>query len=188
MEKTQCKNCHHENSINARYCSDCGYELPRNVTDNDNMNSKIGTQKSKIDKKNIIGAVIGAIIFSLVSIGVKQLFVKSPSYDKVLMQVASELNKTCPIMVDEYLQLDNSIALPGNVFQYNYTLVDIIKSDVNIDTLKKYFEPSIITNIRTNPDLKFFRDNKTTMAYYYKDKNGEFVYKFSVTPDQYKTD
>lgn len=190
MEKTQCKRCHHENSVNAKYCSDCGYELPRNMTDNDVINFKVDNQKvkSKIDKKSIIGAVIGAIIFSLVTIGVKQLFFKSPSYDKVLMQLASELNKTCPIMVDEFTRLDNSIALPGNIFQYNFTLVNTIKSEVIPDTVKKYLEPSIISNIRTNPDLKFFRDNKTTMAYFYRDKNGEFVYKLFVTPELYKTE
>lgn len=91
-------------------------------------------------------------------------------------------------MVDEFTRLDNSIALPCNIFQYNFTLVNTIKSEVIPDTVKKYLEPSIISNIRTNPDLKFFRDNKTTMVYFYKDKNGEFVYKLSVTPELYKTE
>ena len=42
-----------------------------------------------------------------------------------MMAAASEINKTCPIMVDQYTQLDNALALPDNSFQYNYTLIDI---------------------------------------------------------------
>jgi hypothetical protein len=97
------------------------------------------------------------------------MFFKQPSFNKEMMQVASELNKTCPIMVDDQTRLDNAVALPGNSFQYNYTLINLTKSEVNIDTIKKYLEPSIINNVRTNPGLKIYRDNKVTMIYYYKD-------------------
>lgn len=89
-------------------------------------------------------------------------------------------------MVDQYTRLDNAVALPDNAFQYNYTLVDIIQSEVNLDTVRKYIEPGIINNVKTNPDLKIYRDNKTTMVYYYKDKNGVFVFKLAVTPKMYE--
>ena len=102
-----------------------------------------------------------------------------------MMEAASELNKTCPIMVDKDTQLDNAVAMPDNVFQYNYTLVNLEKSQVNIDTVKKYIEPGLINSVKTNPDLKNYRDNKVTMAYSYKDKNGVFILKISVTPDLY---
>lgn len=103
-----------------------------------------------------------------------------------MMQAASELNKTCPVMVDQYTRLDNAVALPDNSVQYNYTLVSTTKSEVNMDTVMKYIKPSIINNVRTNPDLKLYRENNTTMVYSYKDMNGEFVYKLSVTPDMYQ--
>ena len=89
-------------------------------------------------------------------------------------------------MVDQYTRLDNALALPENIFQYNYTLVNITQSEINLDTVKKYIEPSIINNVKTSPDLKIYRDNKTTMIYNYRDKNGVFVFKLSVTPDMYE--
>lgn len=89
-------------------------------------------------------------------------------------------------MVDQFTRLDNSVALPDNSFQYNYTLVEVTKDEVIIDTVKKYIEPNILNTVKTNPDLKFFRDNKTTLIYNYKDMNGEFVHKFSVTPEMYQ--
>lgn len=88
-------------------------------------------------------------------------------------------------MVDRDTRLDNAVALPGNILQYNYTLVNLDKSEVNVDTVNKYVVPGIINNVRTNPGLKVYRDNKVTMDYAYKDKNGVFVLKISVTPDMY---
>jgi hypothetical protein len=102
-----------------------------------------------------------------------------------MMEAASELNKTCPFMVDKDTRLDNAAALPGNIFQYNYTLVNLDKSEVNVDTVKKYVEPGLINNVKTSPGLKVYRDNKVTMAYNYRDKNGVFVLKITVTPDLY---
>lgn len=140
----------------------------------------------KTNKVKLIGLIVGAITFGLFYFAVQQIFFKPPSFDKIMMHAASELNKMCPIMVDEYTRLDNAVALPGNIFQYNYTLVDITKDEVNLDTVRKYIDTGIINNVKTNPDLKIYRDNKTTMAYYYKDKDGVFVHKLLVTPDLYK--
>jgi hypothetical protein len=39
------------------------------------------------------------------------------------MAAANELNKSCLMMVDQDTRLDNAVALPENVFQYNYTLI-----------------------------------------------------------------
>ena len=136
-------------------------------------------------RKVAIGAIFGILFFGISYFGVQQIFFKAPTFDKVMMQNASELNKNCPIMIDKYTKLDNVIALPNNTFQYNYTLVDIIKAEVNSDTIRKYIEPGIMNYVKTNPEMKIFRDNKTTINYYYKDKNGVFVLNITVTPEIY---
>src|SRR5688572_1527845 len=114
--------------------------------------------------KKTFGVIVGVITFGLAYFGAQQMF-KAPSFDKAMMEAASELNKTCPIMVDQDTRLDNAVALPGNIFQYNYTLVNYEKSELNIDTVKKYIEPGLINSVKTNPDLE--RKNKVTMAYNY---------------------
>ncbi len=88
-------------------------------------------------------------------------------------------------MVDKDTRLDNAIALPGNILQYNYTLVTLSKAELNLEYIKETFEPKIINSVKTNPDLKIFRANKTTMVYNYNDKEGTFVYRITVTPDLY---
>lgn len=108
------------------------------------------------------------------------------TFDKKMMAAASELNKSLPMMVDQETRLDNAIALPENVFQYNYTLVNLTKDEIDLEVFTAYMKPQITNNVKTNPDLKFFRDNQVTMGYFYKDKNGEFVAKFAVSKKDYK--
>jgi len=138
------------------------------------------------NKKKIIGTVIGTIVGVLIAFIIQQQFFKAPSFDQVLVKTASELNKSCPVMVDSETRLDNAVAMPDNVFQYNYTLVNMEKDSVNIQDFEEYMQPQILNNVKTNPDLKLFRDNKVTMSYYYKDSKGIFISKISITPDQYK--
>ncbi|MEQ9375004.1 MAG: hypothetical protein RIG68_07505 [Imperialibacter sp.] len=136
-------------------------------------------------KKKNIPALIGIVAGGLTMILVQQFFFKAPSYDQQMMSAASEINKSCPMMVDQETRLDNAVALPENVFQYNYTLVNMEKASTDASQLENYLKPILINNVKSNPDMKINRDNKTTMGYYYKDKNGEFLFKVLVTPDLY---
>lgn len=138
--------------------------------------------KKKLNFKTIIGLVVGLTVAILV----QQYFFKPPSFDKQMMNVASELNKTCPIMIDAETQLDNAVALPEKTFQYNYTLINMDKDSIDIERLEEYLKPVILNTIKTNPDLKSFRDNNVTMSYNYKDKNSNHILKLTFTPEQYK--
>ncbi len=183
MESLQCNKCGADNKLSSRYCSQCGYELPGINAETQVSESNDDVHKLRRNKR--LGSIIGVIVFVFVSFAIQQIFFKSPSFDKILVNTASEINKTCPLQVDQYTRLDNTVALPNNTFQYNYTLINTSKSEVNIDTVKKYIEPDIINNVKTSPDLKLFRDNHTTMVYNYRDKNGEFVHKIVITPEMY---
>jgi hypothetical protein len=102
------------------------------------------------------------------------------------MEIASELNKTCPVMVDAETRLDNTVALPDNVFQYNYTLVNMEKSSVDTMAIKNFLVPTVKNFVKTNPQMKYQRDHKTTLNYYYKDRVGLYLFLISITPDQYE--
>jgi len=186
MEKANCKNCGTVNSATSNYCSGCGYELPGIKTKNSNESLQPRTSEKKSNRKKILGTVIGMIFFGLSYFATQQIFFKTPSYDKVMMGVASEINKTCPIMVDAETRLDNAVALPGNIFQYNYTLINIDRINVDVTGMKNFLEPTITNMVKTNPQMKFQRDHKTTLNYYYKDKNGMYLITISVTPEKYQ--
>lgn len=139
-------------------------------------------EPKKINIKAIIGIVVGVGSFTLA----QQLFFKAPSFDKIMMSAANEINKSCPLMVDQETRLDNTIALPDNRFQYNYTLVNFEKQSLNIEELKEKLKPTIINIVKTNPQMKIMREKAVTVVYSYKDKNGVFLFEIVVTPDQYK--
>jgi hypothetical protein len=106
--------------------------------------------------------------------------------NKELLHVASEINKTAPLMVNGDTRFDNCIATSGNVFQYNFTLINTAKINVDTNELRKINIPTWENYVRTNPGMKPFRDNMVTVKYYYKDKNGEYLFSYSITPEKYK--
>lgn len=132
-----------------------------------------------------LGVIVGIVVLVLAFNAGKELFSKQSAFDKVLIQTSDEINKSCPMMIDQETRLDNTDAIPGKILRYNYTLLNLEKSQINVDTIKKYVDPTILNLVRTSPDLKIFRDNKTTFKYLYKDKIGVFVYELSVTPEMY---
>ena len=141
------------------------------------MNSKV---------KTWLGTILGIVLFSLASFFVKQFLNKPPSFDKMLVEIVNELNKICPMTVDSDTQLDNAISKPPNIIQYNLTLINHEKEDLDVLDLKNYLEPNILNNVRTNPDLQTLRDKNVVFDYYYNDKNGIFLFKISVSPEKYK--
>lgn len=181
--KIECSHCGCVNKSNSRYCKDCGYELPRIIIEKAEEPSGNPTPaKKRISWAQIVGIATSMIVIAVV----QQVFFKPKSFDKAMMQWASEINKTCPIMVDQETRLDNTIALPDRTFQYNYTLVNMEKSSIDVDEFIKIMEPMLVKNIQTNPDMKIQRDYKTTLKYYYKDKEGNHITTIAVTTDKYK--
>jgi hypothetical protein len=185
MDNVTCTTCGADNNTKTKYCRYCGYELPTPKVEAVEVPVQSSAPPSDKKKKSI-GSIVGIILFVLTSAAVQQIFFKKPSFDKEMMQMASEINKTCPMMVDRDTRFDNAVAMPNNSFQYNYTLVNLTKAEISIEAFSKYIEPNVINTVKSNPDMKIFRDNKTTIIYSYQDKNGVFVHKFSVTSDMYQ--
>ena len=132
----------------------------------------------------IVGTIVALITFGLSFWGIQKLLFSEPSAMEAIAASAIEMNKSCPIMADADTRLDNAVS-SGNIFQYNYTLVNAEELQIKPDEIIQKIEPIIIRNIKTNPELKIYKDNNITMVYNYVDKNGVFVFKLLVTPEQY---
>lgn len=137
------------------------------------------------DQKFSIQAMIGAGVTIIALALMQYFFSQSPSVDKMMAKTASESNKTCPMMVDQITRMDNAVALPGRIFQYNFTMINMDVASIETEELKKNLEPVIVNTVKTSPELKLFRDKEITIVYYYRDSNGNFMFKISVGPEQY---
>ena len=141
----------------------------------------------KVNYKVLVITVIAALLGSMGGKYLMDYFGKSKNIiDKELMRAAGEINKHLPIMVDSETRLDSTIALPDKTFQYAYTIINFSKEELNLEELENNLRPMILNNIKTNSDLKHFRDNKVTMIYSYRDKNNNEVLKLTYAYDDYK--
>lgn len=137
------------------------------------------------NSKAFTRTVFGLCAFIISYWGVQQLFFKSDT-ESAIVAAARKLNESCPMMVDAVTRLDSVASVSDKVFQYHYTTLNFSRTEVDLDTLKKYMASSVINNVRTNPSMKVFRDNEITLLYAYRDQRGELFYTLSVTPEMYK--
>ncbi len=104
---------------------------------------------------------------------------------QMVVKTSEELNKRCPMVIDAETRLDNTAALDNPVkLVYNYTLVNATKKELGdrLTSIKETMKPNIQNTVDTNPEMKPFRDNHVLLMYSYKDKNGEYLFDFTITP------
>jgi len=184
MGKIQCDKCGTDNNSSSKYCSNCGYELPK--IEHENSITAPAKPKRK-PLVQIIGMVVGVVLAaSLSTTVVNKVFFKKPTIDKVLVETANTLNKSCPVMLDADTRGDNVMALPNKTFLYNYTLINYENGMLDTTILKNNLTPNMINMVKTNPDMKYCRDNEVTLKYVYKDKNGNYMFSIVISPEKYK--
>lgn len=96
---------------------------------------------------------------------------KAPTTSDVLRQVASEINKTAPLLVDKYTRLDGAVAL-GETLRYRYTLVTLAANDFQKNAISKSDGGRIKSNVCTSDGMLPLVRLGVLIEYAYHDKNG----------------
>lgn len=143
-------------------------------------------QEKKDRVKKRVGLAVGIAVGVSVSVLLNHYVFGSSSFDEVMVKAAEELNKDCPVMLDQETRLDSASVPSENNFMYHYTLVNWVKDSIDANAFKSAMEPIILESVKTNPEMKIYRENKTTMAYSYYDRNGNFLTEIKITADQYQ--
>ena len=132
-------------------------------------------------KKSLL---ILSIVFS--SILIIQCDSDKKAINKKLTEMASNLNESAPVMLDDFTRFNNATVTSDNVFQYNYTVLNT----QNPDSLIKEVESSLIKNIKlefnTNPQLLFFKENNISIDYVYNDENNQVIRRIQIDSSNYK--
>ena len=140
-------------------------------------------EAKKLKPQNIIiiaiCAAIGAAVPAILN---NTVFSPSVKLDKELMQAASEINASCPVMVDQSTRLDNAIAGPDKRFIYNYTILVKIPEDYNNDAFVKDLRPILVNNYKNNPDCQPMFKNGVTVVCRYKRTDGTLIADIPITP------
>lgn len=127
------------------------------------------------------------IVILVVAIIVKLVFFTSSAahLDQVIAASATDINKRCPVMIDSATRLDKVVFLTGNVFQFTYTLVGLVKDSIQSEDMKHFLKPILIKDITTNSAFKAQRKRKTTVSYVYHDKNGLEILRIDISAAMY---
>jgi hypothetical protein len=137
-------------------------------------------------KKKIISQVaIFAVTFIVAFLGTQYLMKSFNSSDKELMKISDDMNKKCPIMIDNETQLDNSKVF-DNTLQYNYTLINVVKNVSSFDLVgaKKFIMKNAQDNLDNRPEMKSYREKKVALKYNYKDKSGKKLFDFTINSNK----
>jgi hypothetical protein len=99
-----------------------------------------------------------------------------------LSSAAEEVNKSVPIMVDDYTELYKVVAVNG-VLQYHYMLVKYRLDQLDPDFFKRNMKDKLLISTCDNEKLKPLLSLGASIAYYYVDKEGVAIADFLVIPD-----
>lgn len=108
----------------------------------------------------------------------------SKSVEKALQERAKLDNKEYPIYLDPFTRIDSSSVATGKIYQYHYSVLEVdpqIITDFKTKTI-----PEIKDNIKQNSFYAPFKDNDVTMRFIYRDTLGVELFRFDVTPEDYK--
>jgi hypothetical protein len=103
-----------------------------------------------------------------------------------LNDMIAGINKKCPQMIDSETRLDSIQLKSNHTLSYYYTLVHVIKQ--NVDTLEFYNQlwPGILSGIRVSPEMQSLREQSMNFEYQYRDRSNEFIYNFKISPKDYQ--
>jgi len=184
-----------ENPGYSKYCRGCGYELPKIVVENVVTATPVKSSK-KVSLGLTIGLIAGGLIIGLMIgfvVGIISTYfylenpqIKSTSPNKTLMEAAGNANRNLPIMLDSETRLDSMMPTDNKTFRSTYTLVNMETGKVDTTAMKSRVEPYIINTVKTSPEMESQRQQEITFVFYYKDKNGNYLFSIVVTPDKYK--
>lgn len=103
-----------------------------------------------------------------------------------LTQIAENLNKSTPVLLDDYTVFLNASVTDDNIFQYKYQIVNT----TDPQSLMQEKESQTLVNIkvafRINPDLRVFTKNNVIIDYIYTDSIGQVIKTIRITPKDYK--
>lgn len=104
--------------------------------------------------------------------------------DKELRDMADSMNKQAP-MINGNLRFDSlSVILPERTIQYNVTIIDKTKEDIDTNALDEEIPETAAKLKESLP--KHLKEDNVTIIYSYADMNGKQTHKITITPEMYK--
>ncbi|MGV8964072.1 MAG: hypothetical protein ACOH2V_11930 [Candidatus Saccharimonadaceae bacterium] len=105
---------------------------------------------------------------------------------KQLNDMASNINKSTPVFMDQHTRFDSIGVTKENVFQYYYTIVNIDNPREMLKDQKMNLIENMKEAFATDKSLRVFSENDVTIEYIYRDTTNIIVDIITLTPSIYK--
>lgn len=136
-------------------------------------------------KNKRIGVIAGVIGFVVMYMVIKILF--TPSFEESMEKLGKEINKGCPVMVDEFTQLDSvSVNKDNRTFKYHYTISGLDMEGTDMNSTYERMKKVLIDALKVSPELKVMKKNDVTFYYIYSSKEREKLLEITVGPSDYQ--
>ena len=136
-------------------------------------------------KRILIRKVIKIVIVIALVFSAQHFFFKNKMIGDEITPLVANYNSACPMMISDDIRMESVNTLPDNTVQYDFTLVRVIKENIDVKALNKSVEKEILSSSKTNPSLEAFRDNNSTVIYVYRDNNQKMLFKVVLAPEMY---
>lgn len=112
-----------------------------------------------------------------------------------LKEIAAELNELCPSMRDSETRWDNVVALPANILELTFTLVNIEKDNIDLILFENEIRIFLIGSLKNDhlsatinnmSIMESLRKNNVTFKYIFLDNKGEQITTLFIRPEEYK--
>lgn len=113
----------------------------------------------------------------------RSLLDRTQSFEKALAEASAKMNARLPMQLDKDTRLDTTLAGPGNRMTYSYTLINLSAEQGDGDIVSKVMRPIILNGYKTDPQFAVFREHGTEMHLVYRDKDGKFVTRIVISPN-----
>ncbi|MDY9918356.1 hypothetical protein SAMN05216365_13627 [Porphyromonadaceae bacterium NLAE-zl-C104] len=128
------------------------------------------------------------VILSIVSLPLWLLQCTSNerALNKKLQEMATNLNESVPIMLDQYTRFEGASVTSDNKFRYQYTVLNTPNPDSLVENGLQSLKENIEKEFFSNPDLRIFKENNVVIEYVYNDENGRTIRSLQITPPDYQ--
>lgn len=128
----------------------------------------------------LLGMIVGAVVFFGASFLASYVTAKDRAIDRSVV----ERNKTLPMMLDEYTQLDKiSVNHESKGYNLHLSLIKHSKMDIDVEVLNEVFDVDIKPTTCTNEQLRMLFELGYSINYLYLDKNQERINYYNIRPE-----
>ena len=132
----------------------------------------------------LIKGLAGIIVPILLTLMAIPAFLQVREYSRgnLVDKVVSEMSAKLPVIVDDGIRFDRIIKESDQAVVAEFTLIDLAKEDIDVETWDNQITPLIRANVR-NSSAGFLIKQGVKVTYRYHGKNGAFISDIHLTRD-----